>query len=349
MSSLAGATLLIGGIAFYIHRTNRRLATAIAEKTRTEEALKKSESWHRIIFETSPSAGIVWQPGFVVVGWNRQAEALFGWRREEVLGKRFDEFMIPEHEKSQLLPRLAPEANAPDSALLPHSINQNLTRSGRSITCEWFNAWLPERPGEPRHIIALATDITERQRLEEQIRHQAFYDALTGLPNRRLLYDRFEQVVAAARRSGQLGALLFLDLDNFKPLNDRYGHEAGDQLLVQVACRIQDCVRACDTVARFGGDEFVVLLSGLDAQHPRAIEQARLIGEKVLEQLNQPYAVRSKHGKPLEHRCTASIGIAVFDHGAKADDIIRQADHTMYQVKESGRNQCLAASAERLC
>jgi len=342
LASLAAATLLIGGIAFYIHRANRRLAVAITEKTRTEEALKKSEAWHRIVFETSPSAGVVWQPGFVVVAWSRQAEALFGWRREEVIGRPFDQFMIPDDEKNDLLPRLYHDG-AGGPQLMPHSINNNLTRDGRSITCEWFNAWLPERPGEPRCVISLATDITERQRLEEQIRYQAFYDPLTSLPNRRLLYDRFELAVAHASRSGQSGALLFIDLDKFKPLNDHHGHEAGDQLLLEVARRLQACVRACDTVARFGGDEFVVLLGGLHGLRQIAVEQAEAIADKLQNLLTQPYLLRSQEDAPIEHACSASIGIALFDHSARADAIIRQADQAMYRAKEGGRQQYVTA------
>lgn len=340
LGSLAGATLLIGSIAFYIFRANRRLAVAIAEKNQTEAALKKSEAWHRVVFETSPSAGIVWQPGFVIVGWNRRAEELFGWQREDVLGRSFDQLLLPEEEKTELLSRLYRETeNGPQ--LLPHSINHNLTRTGRVITCEWFNAWLPEVPGEARCIVSLATDITERRQLEEQIHHQAFYDLLTGLPNRRLLYDRFGLLLAQLGRDDLRGALLFIDLDNFKPLNDKHGHELGDQLLIEVARRLQACVRSGDTVSRFGGDEFVVLLGGLDGEQAGA--QAEIIAGKLLEQLWQVYALPDAQGGVIEHRCSASIGITLFDASALPDDIIRQADQAMYRAKEGGRRQCCTA------
>ena len=343
IASLGGVTLLVGSIALYIHRANRRLAVAIAEKTRTEEALKKSEEWHRIVFETSPSAGIVWRPGFVVVAWNRQAEALFGWQREEVIGRAYDEFLLPEQEIATLLPQLLQYDGPGKPRLLPHSINGNLTRDGRTIICEWFNAWLPARPGEPRYIISLATDITERRQLEEQIHRLAFYDPLTGLPNRRLLHDRFDQAVAAAHRSAAHGALLFIDLDNFKPLNDRHGHEAGDQLLSQVARRLQRGVRSCDTVARFGGDEFVVLLGNLDIERSEAIPQAEMIAGKLLAQIGEPYLLCNEDGDPIEHECSASIGIALFDRDSKADEIMRNADHAMYQAKQGGKRQCSTA------
>jgi diguanylate cyclase (GGDEF)-like protein/PAS domain S-box-containing protein len=346
LASFAGVTLLVGAIAFYIHRANLRLAVAIAEKIRTEEALKKSEEWHRIVFETSPSAGIVWWPGFVVVAWNRQAEVLFGWRREDVVGRPFDQFLMPEVEKSEFLPRLYCESGENAPQLLPHSINRNLTRDGRTITCEWFNSWLPECPGEPRSIISLATDITERQRLEEQIHHLAFYDPLTALPNRRLLHDRFELVVAGVSRNAQYGALLFIDLDNFKPLNDQHGHEAGDQLLIDVSRRLQGGVRGCDTVARFGGDEFIVLLGGLNVEQPKAVREAEAIAGKLLEYLTRPYVLNNAAGEVFEHCCSASIGIALFDGQSKADEILRSADNAMYRAKKAGRKQCCTADPE---
>ena len=329
--------MLIGGVAFYIHRTNRQLAVAIAEKTYSEEALKKSEEWHRIIFETSPSAGVVWQPGFVIVAWNRQAEVLFGWRREEVIGRSFAEFLIPEDEKADLLPRLYHEKPDGQPQLMLHCISRNLTRDGRAITCEWFNACLQEAAGGSHSIISLATDITERQRLEEQIQQLAFYDGLTNLPNRRLLLDRFDQAVAALGRSDQRGALLFLDLDNFKPLNDQHGHDAGDQLLVGVARRLQRGVRACDTVARLGGDEFIVLLCGLDADQAQAMREAETIAGKLRAMLVEPYILRNPAGITIEHRCAASIGIALFDACSAAESTLRDADMAMYRAKEGGR------------
>lgn len=341
LAGFAGVTLIVGGIAFYIHRVNRRLAIAIEEKSRTEAQLIKSEAWHRVVFETSPSAGIVWRPGFVLSAWNRQAEALFGWRREEVVGRSFGEFLITEADKPTLLPRLLHANAAGEWELLPHSINDNLTRDGCIITCEWFNAWLPDRPGEPRAIISLATDITERRRLEQQIEQLAFHDSLTGLPNRRLLFDRFGQVLATIRRSKRHGALIFIDLDNFKPLNDQHGHEAGDQLLIEVARRLTDCVRSADTTARLGGDEFVVLLTDLDVDPALALTQAERVARNLLERLDAPYQLPDKTGacRPIAHRCSASLGVALFDSQCVQDDVIRRADDAMYRAKAAGRSR----------
>lgn len=337
LSALAGVTLFIGSIAVYIHRTNRRLAKAMAEKERTEEALKKSEEWHRVVFETSPSAGVVWREGARVVAWNRQAEKMFGWRREEVMGRSYEEFLLPPNVRQELLPLLC--AGEDEQPLLSHNINDNLTRDGRVITCEWFNAWLPERPGEPRCIISLATDITERQRLEAQIHQLAFYDPLTGLANRRLLQDRFQQTLALARRSGQFGALLFFDLDNFKPLNDRYGHAAGDQLLVQVAQRLQQGLRSCDSVARLGGDEFVVLLVGLADSAEAAREQAATVAAKLRHSLAQACRLQTGPDQILEYGCDASIGIALFQGQDQPEEILRYADQAMYADKLRARDR----------
>lgn len=186
-------------------------------------------------------------------------------------------------------------------------------------------------------------DITARKAAEDEIRNLAFHDALTHLPNRRLLNDRLSQSMAASNRSGRYGALMFLDLDNFKPLNDMHGHEVGDLLLIEVASRLMSCVRETDTVARFGGDEFVVTLGDLDADANESKSQAEIVAEKIRVALSQPYALAVKHeGKVdtvIEHHCTVSIGVALFiQQEASQDDILRWADMAMYKAKEAGRN-----------
>ncbi|MBI5438947.1 MAG: diguanylate cyclase [Nitrosomonadales bacterium] len=197
--------------------------------------------------------------------------------------------------------------------------------------------------GTIRHFVAIMQDITERKQAEEQISNLAFYDTLTQLPNRRLLNDRLEQTMAASKRSGHYGALMFLDLDNFKPLNDTYGHGVGDLLLVTVAYRLVDCVRETDTVARFGGDEFVVMLGELDADKGESATQAGLVAEKIRAALAEPYSLKFKHEggdeSTVEHHCAASIGVVLFiNHDASPEDIIKWADMAMYQAKEGGRN-----------
>ncbi|KQO16981.1 EAL domain-containing protein [Acidovorax sp. Leaf78] len=180
----------------------------------------------------------------------------------------------------------------------------------------------------------VARDITERKLAEAEIQRLAFYDELTALPNRRLLMDRLERAVTACAREGCHGALLFLDLDNFKGVNDTMGHEWGDRLLVQVGHRISACVRATDTVARLGGDEFVVVIQGLHAQADEAAAEAEAVAQKVLASLNQPYLVQGS-----EVHSTPSIGIALFrDVELPVQELLKRADLAMYQAKAQGRN-----------
>ena len=187
-------------------------------------------------------------------------------------------------------------------------------------------------------------EIINRKLVEEQVRQMAFYDSLTNLPNRRLLIDRLSQTIAATKRHACHGALMFLDLDNFKPLNDKHGHEVGDLLLIEVAHRLISCVREVDTVARFGGDEFVVILSELDANPGTSVAQARNTADKILTALSEPYRLTvEREGQAdhsLEHHCTATIGVAMFiDHELSPEAILKWADTAMYEAKGSGRNR----------
>jgi diguanylate cyclase (GGDEF)-like protein len=191
--------------------------------------------------------------------------------------------------------------------------------------------------------VTIYIDITERKNMEEQVRHLAFYDALTNLPNRRLLDDRLSLTMAASKRSGSYGALMFLDLDNFKPLNDAHGHVVGDLLLVEVAKRLKGCIRETDTVARFGGDEFVVMLNELNPDKAMSIRQAEVIAEKIRNRLADPYLLSVRRAGQaatiVEHLCTVSIGVSLFiNHEAAQDDILKWADAAMYQAKDAGRN-----------
>ena len=196
--------------------------------------------------------------------------------------------------------------------------------------------------GQTVHL-AVSRDITERRLMQEQVRHLAFHDALTNLPNRRLLLDRMAQTMAASKRSGRYGALMFMDLDNFKPLNDVHGHEMGDLLLIEVAERMRRCVREIDTVARFGGDEFVVMLSELNADRGQSIAQAQLIAEKIRLSVAEPYELKRKQAVSpdvaVHHHCTASIGVVLFlGNQNTKDEVLAGADQAMYAAKEAGRN-----------
>jgi len=177
-------------------------------------------------------------------------------------------------------------------------------------------------------------DITERKQTEEHIQFLALYDPLTGLPNRRLLMDRLNHAIATHHRGNRVGAVVFIDLDDFKTLNDTLGHAQGDLLLQQVAARLTAVLREGDTVARLGGDEFVVMLEGLSEQRERVVEQSKALVKKILGTLRKPYQL-----KGVERCITASIGLSFFgEHGSTADELMKRADLAMYQAKEDGRN-----------
>ena len=188
--------------------------------------------------------------------------------------------------------------------------------------------------GAVSHYIGAHHDISERKKAEERIEELAFFDPLTRLPNRTLLQDRLKQALTVSSRNGTRGALLFIDLDNFKTLNDTLGHDKGDLLLQQVAQRLSACVREGDTVARLGGDEFVVVLSGLRGNLQGAASRTEEIGKNILAELRRVYMF----GR-ADHRSTASIGATLFNgHEASAEDLMRQADLAMYKAKAGGRN-----------
>jgi diguanylate cyclase (GGDEF)-like protein/PAS domain S-box-containing protein len=190
------------------------------------------------------------------------------------------------------------------------------------------------RDGATVNYVATLVDITSRKSAEEEIQHLAYYDSLTGLPNRRLLMDRLSQALVTSARGKGGGAILFLDLDHFKTLNDTLGHDVGDLLLKQVSERLTSCVREGDTVARIGGDEFVIMLEGLSDSIFEAARQAEIICEKILNVLNQAY-----HLNTYEYHSTTSIGATLFSgHEVGSDELLKQADIAMYQSKTAGRN-----------
>lgn len=186
----------------------------------------------------------------------------------------------------------------------------------------------------------------QAENFAEQIRGMAYHDSLTKLPNRPLLLDRLQMALAGCRRSGNHGALMMVDLDNFKPLNDTHGHAAGDLLLIEVARRLQGCVRHTDTVARLGGDEFIVLLSGLTGGAESARREASAVAEKILAALALPYRLQDPGtgSAPIEHHCSASIGLTLFT-GDETDEsaLLRRADTAMYAAKQTGRHRFVLA------
>jgi diguanylate cyclase (GGDEF)-like protein/PAS domain S-box-containing protein len=218
----------------------------------------------------------------------------------------------------------------------------------RHKTGETYPAWVTitevkREDGKVAYYVATYTDITMRKAAENEIKNLAFYDALTQLPNRRMLIDRLILTMAASHRNGRYGAVMFLDLDNFKPLNDKYGHAVGDLLLIEVAHRLISCVREVDTIARFGGDEFVVLLSELDVEKAASVAQVSVIAEKIRVILAEPYELTiQQNGQAainVHHHCTSSIGVVMFvNQEASPEAILTSADMAMYKAKRDGRN-----------
>jgi len=208
-------------------------------------------------------------------------------------------------------------------------------RKDGGVCADWLTITaVRNAEGAVTHYVGAMTDITHRKAAEDEIKSLAFYDVLTRLPNRRLLLDRLQLAQASSARSERQGALLFIDLDNFKVLNDTLGHDHGDLLLQQVAQRLAHCIREGDTVARLGGDEFVVMLEDLSEQPQEAATQAELVGEKIIAAFNRPYDLAGH-----EYHITPSTGITLFaGHRETVDELLKRADLAMYQAKAAGRN-----------
>ena len=261
--------------------------------------------------------------------WNKSAERLYGWTRDEVLGRSSEDLLSDNAasfvEASKVLLELGEW-----SGEIPKR-----RKDGSTLAVESRWTLVRDDAGQPQSILAIDTDITQRKAAELEILQLAFYDPLTQLPNRRLLMDRLQQALVGNARSRNTGALLFIDLDNFKTINDTLGHDRGDQLLQQVALRLAASVRVSDTVARLGGDEFVVMLLELcDERREEAALQARMVAEKILAALSQPYLIAD-----IEHHSTSSIGITLFNNvHDTVGELLKRADLAMYQAKAAGRN-----------
>lgn len=210
----------------------------------------------------------------------------------------------------------------------------NRRKSGEVYPERLLITAVKDRQGNITNYVASLADITESKAASDEIRNLAFYDPLTQLPNRRLFLDRLEQALAASSHSRQIGALLFLDIDHFKVLNDTLGHNAGDQLLKMIGVRLRSCVREADTVARIGGDEFVILIEELGQDKLAAASYTEMLAEKILHLMAQPYKLDA-----YDYSGSTSIGATLFiNHEAASEDLLKQADIAMYQAKDSGRN-----------
>ena len=327
-----------------LQEQNSALQALVAERT---QALQESQALYRLL--TEDAQDVLWRTdGQLVLTYISPAdEKMRGFRADEVVGHSIFEMFTDEGVeviKSMLRLRAMEDAAGGTERFLRFQV-EHRCKDGRLIWGEVLSKPDRNAQGEIIGYHGITREITERKRLEEQVHQLAFHDPLTHLANRRLMLDHLEQAMSASKRSQRHGALLFLDLDNFKPLNDTHGHGVGDLLLIEVAERLKACVREADTVARFGGDEFVVLLCELSTQPGEAAEQAVAIAEKVRTRLAEPYVLQSAPSAPaIRHECTASIGVAVFRGRDESQNaVIDRADAAMYQAKEEGRNRIQCA------
>ena len=327
---------------------NSALQALVAERT---QALQESQALYRLL--TEDAQDVLWRTDsqLVLTYISPADERLRGFRADEVVGRHVFDMFNEEGVavlKAMIARRVQEEASGTPVGFLNFEV-QHRCKDGRLIWGEVLSKPDRNAQGEIIGYHGITREITERKRLEEQVHQLAFHDPLTHLANRRLMLDHLEQAMSASKRSQRHGALLFLDLDNFKPLNDTHGHGVGDLLLIEVGERLKACVREADTVARFGGDEFVVLLSELSTQPGKADEQAVAIAEKVRTRLAEPYVLQSAPSAPsIRHECTASIGVAVFRGRDESQNaVIDRADAAMYRAKEEGRNriQCAPGAA----
>jgi len=310
----------------------------ITELKQAQAALQESEQRYRTMIEWTPESILVHRMGKILYA-NPAAIRLFGAAdAASLLRKPTAELIHP----GDLHVQTERMKNIYDHVAITPMVAARFLRLDGSVVDVEVQGTAIVYDGEPAIHVCIR-DVSARKQMEDQIRQLAFFDHLTQLPNRRLLTDRLSQAMAVSKRSNCFAALLFLDLDNFKPLNDRHGHAAGDLLLMEAAARLMNCVREVDTVARFGGDEFVVLLTELDAGQAESAEQAAIVAEKIRASLSIPYQLtvktKEKVATRIEHHCTISVGAVVFrGPESEPDDVLKWADTAMYQAKQAGRN-----------
>ena len=301
----------------------------VTERKRIEESLKESEARFRSIVEQSPIGVIFSRDGYATEV-NAAHLKMFGYDNSaEVRGRHITEWIAPQC-RDDIAERVRQRLQGKELEAIYETIGLRKDGSQFPIYVSGKLIMLKDGP----IISTFVIDISERQAAEEKINQLAFFDHLTELPNRRLLIDRLQHALASGARRDRHGALLFIDLDNFKTLNETQGHAIGDSLLRHVAQRLISCVRDDDSVARFGGDEFVVILEDLSNDALEAAAQTEIVCEKILSVLNQPYPLAAH-----EYQCTASIGATLFnDSQQTTDELLKQADIAMYQAKNAGHN-----------
>jgi diguanylate cyclase (GGDEF)-like protein/PAS domain S-box-containing protein len=305
---------------------NAALREESSERRKAQQSELMAAQKLRIHFERTPLAVLEWDMKGRITDWNPAAEAIFGYPAADAVGKPLAFLLAAEEERknAETMCRELLETGDGNKATLT-----NVTRGGRTIYCEWYNTPLLGSENKVTGFASLVHDVTERLNTERTIHYMAHHDALTGLPNRRLMQDRLNQAIMSARRKQRHVAVLFLDLDRFKVVNDTLGHDTGDFILKDVARRLVACVREGDTVSREGGDEFVMILP--DLERP---EHARVVADKILTDLARPVEIGGH-----EIHVTPSIGISHYPNDATdVHQLLKHADNAMYQAKDAGRN-----------
>jgi two-component system CheB/CheR fusion protein len=295
--------------------------TDVTEKKQVEEKLRLSAS----VFEHASEATVITDAANQIISVNPAFTAITGYGAEEVVGKNPRLFASGKHPKDFYKEMWASLMNTGSWA----GEIQNRRKNG-DIYTEWLsiNVLKDDNGAITRHI-AVFSDITEAKRAKETIERQASFDALTGLPNRNLIMDRLGQMLSSSRRGGRLFAVMFMDLDHFKAVNDALGHAAGDELLIRVAHRIRDALRECDSVGRMGGDEFIVLLNDISSA-----QDIVPIASKILAEVSRPLVVAER-----TLQTAASIGVTVYPmDGDSVETLLKNADSAMYEAKKNGRN-----------
>jgi len=320
---LMGAFL--GSVFLLLRRTDSAIRRQQSNLKESEERFEQlAEQSRTFIWEVDSKGKLTYVSDMV--------EKVLGYRSEELVGKKYFYDFHPSEGKESFKKTVCEVFEGKVS--FENFTNLAVDREGETVWLTTNGIAMVSNDGTFLGYRGSNTDISERKYSEEKINGLSFFDQLTALPNRTLLLDRLKQAMAAGSRSGNYGALLFIDLDNFKTLNDTLGHEIGDSLLKLVAQRLSGCVREGDTVSRFGGDEFVVVLEGLSTDETDAATASELMAEKILASLNQPYFLGG-----INHRSSASIGITLFKgDDTSIDDLMKQADLAMYKSKDAGRN-----------
>jgi len=297
------------------------------------QALEASERKFRGIFDQAAVGIALLSPEGRWLQVNQRLCEIVGYSESELLHKNFQDITHPEDLGKDL--KLVAQLLAGE--ISTYTLEKRYFRKTGELTwIELTVALVRDHAQQPSFFISVVDDINQRKNAEAQILNLAYYDTLTELPNRRLLQDRLQHARVSSARNGEWCAIFFLDLDHFKTLNDTQGHDAGDQLLIQVAHRLTAGLRAADTVARLGGDEFVILLENLGTAENQAAKEAEALAEKIRDAINQPFTLCEK-AEP--HHTSSSIGISLFQgEELGMDEILKHADMALYQAKEGGRN-----------